>query len=302
MPIEAINMAFIFQSFKIIIPFSKNKLNVSDRIRVKMFTREVRYVNIHYHEYGDKSAPLMLFLHGGGVSSWMWDKQIQYFEHYHCIAVDLPEHGLHGNGDSFSIKGSAEQIVTLIEQKAKGKKVILIGFSLGSQIILQIISMKPGLIDFAIINSALVRPSTYARKWIKPTIKLTFPLIKYRWFAKLQAKTLYVDDEYFDRYYQESCQIRPDALIRVLLENMSFAIPRDFSKATGKILVTVGENEKAIMKKSAKDIVESNPNCTGIIISDVGHGVSLARPDFFNQMVDTWVNKETVPVECGVII
>ena len=119
---------------------------------------------LHYQEYGDKSASLMLFLHGGGVSDWMWDKQIQYFTHYHCMVPILPEHGLNNDGINFSIKGSAEELIKLIEEKARGKKVILIGFSLGSQVMIQILSMKPDLIDFAIINSASVRPIPYAEK------------------------------------------------------------------------------------------------------------------------------------------
>jgi len=256
---------------------------------------------LHYQEYGDKSASLMLFLHGGGVSSWMWDKQIQYFTHYHCIVPDFPEHGLNNDEINFSINGSAAELIKLIEKKAKGKKVILIGFSLGAQVIIQMLSMKPDLIDFAIINSALVRPISYAKKLIQPSIRLTFPLIKNRCFSKLQAKTLYVSEDYFEKYYEESCQMKPDTLVRVLEENMSFEIPKNFRKANAKILVTVGEREKAVMKKSAIEIVETNSNCIGVIIPKIGHGVSLAMPEFFNEMVETWILEGNLPKECKVI-
>ncbi|MDW7615966.1 alpha/beta hydrolase [Peribacillus simplex] len=76
---------------------------------------------LHYQEYGDKSAIFTC----GGVSSWIWE----YFTHYHCIVPDLPEHGLSNYEINFSIKGSAEEGIKLIEEKASGKKVILIGFS-----------------------------------------------------------------------------------------------------------------------------------------------------------------------------
>ena len=161
--------------------------------------------------------------------------------------------------------------------------------------------MKPDLIDFAIINSASVRPISFAKNIIKPTIQITFPLIKKRWFSKLQAKTLYVSEDYFEKYYEESCQMKPDTLVRVLEENMSFNIPKDFSKANGKILVTVGEKEKAMMKHSVKDLVEANSNCIGVMIPKIGHGVPLAMPDFFNQMVEEWIQKGQLPKECKVI-
>lgn len=262
---------------------------------------EVKELTLRYKEYGDKSASLMVFLHGGGVSDWMWDQQVQYFKHYHCIVPILPEHGLNNVDIPFSIKGSAEALIQLIEEKARGKKVILIGFSLGSQVIIQLLSMKSDLIDFAIINSASVRPMPYMKKFIKPAIKLSFPLIKNRYFSKLQAKQLYIGEVYFERYYEESCELKPDTLIRVLEENMSFEIPIDFRKAKGKILVTVGEKEKGVMKKSAKDIVNANPNCTGIILPKVGHGVSLAMPDFFNHLVEGWIQEGRLPKECSMI-
>lgn len=53
----------------------------------------------------------------------------------------------------------------------------------------------------------------------------------------------------------ESRQMKSDTLIRILEKNMSFEIPNGFQKAEGKILVTVGEKEKTVMKKSVLDIV-----------------------------------------------
>lgn len=256
---------------------------------------------LHYQEYGDKSSSLMLFLHGGGVGGWMWDKQIQYFSHYHCIVPDLPEHGSNPHETNFSIKGSAVELINLIEEKADGKKVIVVGFSLGSQVLIQMLGMKPDLIDIAIINSALVRPILHSQKWIQTTTRLLFPLVKNRCFSKLQAKTLYVSKDYFEKYYEQSCQMKSDTLVRVLGENMSFEMPEHFGNADAKILVTVGEREKAVMKKSAKDIVEANSNCMGIVISKVGHGAPLAVPELFNRMVETWISEKDLPQECKVI-
>lgn len=260
---------------------------------------------MNYKEYGDQNASLLLFLHGGGVSGWMWDNQIQSFSHYHCIVPELPGHGESHGDILFSIRDSAERFIEFIEEKVAGKpagcKVILIGFSLGAQVIIQILSLKPDLVDAAIINSALVRPSPLGRKLIQPTIRLSYPLIRNKRFARLQAKTLYITEEQFQKYYEESCQMKLATLLSVLDENMSFGIPQSFREAHGKILVTVGAKEKAIMKKSAKDLVEANSNCTGVIIPEMGHGVPMAMPDFFNQMVKSWIQEGAVPKECIVI-
>src|SRR5699024_1783213 len=102
-------------------------------------------------------------------------------------------------------------------------------------------------------------------------------------------------------YYKETSSIKRETLIRVLEENMSFKIKDNFRKSTAKILVTVGAKEKSIMKKSAYEIVSSNPKCTGIIISNVSHGLPLAKPDFFNQMIEKWIQEESIPKESKLI-
>lgn len=77
--------------------------------------------------------------------------------------------------------------------------------------------------------------------------------------------------------------------------------PKDFNKANGRILVTVGEKENAMMNKSALDIVRANKNCLGIEIPNNGHGAPLAIPDFFNKMIEAWLTEGTWPKECKVI-
>lgn len=254
---------------------------------------------IHIQEYGDRNgACLMVFLHGGGVSGWMWEKQVAAFAGYHCLVPDLPGHGFSQEDKEFTIRSSAEELLSIIEERAQGRKVVVTGFSLGAQVLVQMLGLRPELIDYAIINSALVRPIPSVSRLIGPTVRLSFPLIKYRWFARLQAKTLYLGEEYLERYYEESRQMELKTLIRVLEENMSFRIPAGFSKATGKILVTVGEQEKSVMKQSARDLVTANSRSTGVVIPRMGHGVPLAKPELFNKLVEAWILGGELPGEC----
>lgn len=224
----------------------------------------------------------------------MWAKQIEYFKDYHCLVPDLPGHGKSPCTD-FSIQNCAEEILNLILTKAQGKKVILIGFSLGAQVAMEILSMNPDIVDYSIINSALVRPAPFVNKMIQPAIRLTYGLIKNRTFSKLQAKQLYIGEEMFETYYKETSNMDMNLLIQILEENMSFRIPTDFSKSTSKILITVWEKEKKMMRKSLLDIVDNTIHCKGVIIPNVGHGVSLAQPELFNKLVEAWIHDRELP-------
>lgn len=251
-------------------------------------------MDLYYKEYGNMEGPLMLFIHGGGVGGWMWDKQVEYFTDYHCIVPDLPEQGQRHSRQPFSIQYSAQKLIGLLEQKGKGKKIIAIGFSLGAQIIIQMLSMKPDLIDYAVINSASVRPVPFVKLFIKPSIQMTFPLIKNKRFSRMQAKALYIDNEQFETYYEQSVNMKSDSLTRILKESLSYRLPAGFAKANSRILVTAGSKERSTMLKSVHEIVQSNPNCTGIVLEGVGHGVTLANPSMFNQLVENWLSSGTL--------
>ncbi len=89
----------------------------------------------------------------------MWDKQIQHFSKFHCIVPELIDDDMH-----FSIEECARKLLKIIEEKAQGKHVTVVGFSLGAQIIVKMLSLNAQLIDNAIINSALVIPSPITKK------------------------------------------------------------------------------------------------------------------------------------------
>lgn len=264
--------------------------------------KQVKQVTLAYKQHGNKRGPLMIFLHGGGVSSWMWEKQIEHFTNYHCVTVDLPEHGESKDSEPFSISYSAEKINGLIEDLATDKKVIVIGFSLGAQVAVKMMSLKPDLIDYAILNSTLLKPpSELMRKMMRQSLQISYPMIKNRTFAKLQARTLHIGEEYFDTYFVESSQLSVDTLIRIFDENMSFALPENFGQVKTKMLATVGSKENALMKKSLKLLVKNHPNCTGIIIPKVGHGIPFYDPDYFNRLVESWLKDGTLPEDVWVI-
>lgn len=146
----------------------------------------------------------------------MWNKQLPFFKDDYCLVPDLPGHGGSSANGPFSIKRTAAQINEVMSNKADGREIIVFGFSLGAQILVEMMCQRPQLIDYAIVNSALLRPMPAALKLIEPSVRMTFPLTKYRWFSRWQASTLYVNRDDFEQYYSESLHMPSELLVSVL--------------------------------------------------------------------------------------
>ncbi|MGG1593137.1 alpha/beta fold hydrolase [Terribacillus saccharophilus] len=230
-----------------------------------------------YHEHQEQT---LLFLHGGGVGGWMWKEQIMHFKDYRCAVAELDF-----ETDNVSIKHLADQLLNWAENNKRNGKLALIGFSIGAQIALQMVSKRPDLFCFTMLNSPLTIPVNLPTNIIQCAVSLTYPLVKKRSFAALQARALSIPAEDFDAYYQYSLQISSIALTKMLEENMQFSIPQDFSNIKTDVLVTVGAKEKQIMKRSAAELTNRNSDCSSLLIADIGHGFPVEQPQLFNLLL-----------------
>ena len=254
-------------------------------------------MSLAYKEFGNLSAPMIVFLHGGGVAGWMWKPQVEFFVRNHVLVPDLEGHGESIDEPFQSIGASADSVIRLIDEKSNGQKVTLVGLSLGAQIAVEIISRRPEIAGCALINSALTRPMPMTRKLLGPTLRMSFGLIQNRKFSKLQAAQLYIDDRDFETYFEDSKKTTLESLTKILDANMSYTIPTGFRDASAHILLLVGAKEKSVMKKSTLDLLHANRRSEAYITPRIGHGVSLADPMLFNRILQAWMEASPLPVE-----
>ncbi|MEW6980356.1 alpha/beta fold hydrolase [Bacillus pumilus] len=242
--------------------------------------------------------PIMIFLHGGGVSSWMWQEQIETFkEVYDCYTPDLIGHGTRANEQPFSMRESTREIISWIEEHAHGRTVILIGFSLGAQIAVDMLSREPDIVDIAVINSALVMPLPWLYLMVKPILPLTYPLLKKDWFIQHQAEKMGIPKHVLEHYAADSKHLQKEILLTMFQENLHYKLPDTFQQAKARILVTVGEKERGIMKRSAKKITNAHPKAEGFIVPAIGHTFTFEKKDLFTEMIKCFVEARELPAE-----
>ena len=94
--------------------------------------------------------------------------------------------------------------MTIKEYGRQNTEVVMLlhggGLSLGGQIAVEMLSQRPDICRYALIDSALVKPMKLTHALIEPTFGMSYGLIKQKWFAKLQAGFLGVPKAMFDDY------------------------------------------------------------------------------------------------------
>jgi pimeloyl-ACP methyl ester carboxylesterase len=98
---------------------------------------------ISYNSYGSGPATL-LFVHGSFIDQTYWKEQVSFFkEKYRVVTMDLAGHGESGtNREEWTLRGMADDVVNLIKE-LNLDDVILIGHSLGGNLILMAATTYP---------------------------------------------------------------------------------------------------------------------------------------------------------------
>jgi len=255
-------------------------------------------VDLYIKETGKNSDETIIFLHGGGISGWMWDKQIEAFNDYHCIVPDLPEHGKSAEVGPFTMKGAAEMIINIIQNQAHNGRAHLVGISLGAQIIVQILSMVPEVVDHVLISGTLVRSIPHTETFLtllNYLIKVYEPVKDTDFFIKANMRTYNMPKSLFSEFKEATHLIKPDSLNRILKENMLYKMPEGLENAEAPVLVMAGEKDYKIIKESAKDLLNVLPNSKGAVALKVGHLWNVENPELFNSVLRSWLTDNKLP-------
>lgn len=226
----------------------------------------------------------VLFLHGGGVSGWMWRPVLnQLSGSVRAIVPDLPGHGTSDSVDYVSHADAVARLADLVRDRAPGGAIV-VGFSLGGQLALKLASECPELVRAALIVSAETKPAP-AQAATLSLLKRTAALAKQEWFAKLQAKQLGVPGAYLAQYVRDSQAISVETLLASVGENIAFTLPPGLTSYTRPATVIVGERERKLMHDSARLTHAALPQSTLVVADDAAHDSPFTRPKLIAEQV-----------------
>ena len=240
-------------------------------------------------EFGKQNTDTIFLLHGGGLSWWNYRAVAEFLEKdFHVILPVLDGHA--DSGALFAgIEDNAAKLISYIDAHFSGQVAVLGGLSLGGQVALEMLSRRPDICRFALIESALVKPSKLTAALIAPVFGMSYGLVKQRWFAKLQAAYLGIPRELFEDYYRDTCAITKADMIAFLKANSLYTIKPSLSETKAKVKIVAGSREQISILDSAKLLHNTIPGSCLEILPGLRHGdLSINHPEEYVRILKEW--------------
>ena len=207
-------------------------------------------------EYGKQNSEIIILLHGGGLSWWNYRSEAQLLDdRYHVV---LPV--LDGHADSDAL--------------------LIGGLSLGAQILVEMLSQRGNICQYAIIESASIIPSRVTNAMIGPAFSSSYSLIRKRWFAQTQFRYLRIRDDLFEDYYRDTTKISKENMISFLKANTGYAMKPALRNCQAQVRIIAGGKEQKGILRSAQLLHNMLPGSTLEIKNGLFHGeYSINHPD-----------------------
>ena len=121
---------------------------------------DVDGVPIHYLEWGDRTQPGLVLVHGGAAHAHWWTFLAPMFaENWHVVALDLSGHGDSGRRTDYSHQAWACEVMAVADNAGYPGPPVLVGHSLGGMVTIQTASDHgDGLRGAVIVDTPVRRP------------------------------------------------------------------------------------------------------------------------------------------------
>lgn len=233
-------------------------------------------------EFGQENQDVIVLLHGGGLSWWQYQAQMDLLcENYHVVLPIL--HGHAGSDADFtSIEDNAKRLLDYIDKTYGGSVFLIAGLSLGGQILLEMLALRKNICQYAIVESAAIIPDKLTAGLVAPLFSMSFPLIKKKWFAKMQFCYLGIRADLFEHYYGDTVKLSKQNLIAFTKASSLYQVKKNLKNSLARVRIIVGEKETKKMHASARYLHDLLPDSRLEIKAGLAHGqYAINQPDLY---------------------
>lgn len=254
---------------------------------------------MRFNEFGDKNNPIILLIHGYGVSWKMWKPHIEVLQKEYFLIVPALD-GLDEENDSnfISVEKSAEDIITYIKMNYEGSIYAICGASLGGTIAFEILAQNRIEVEKAIIDAGPIVPSSklFLNFSIRVRLRQNRQIRKGNIRAIKQIQNLFTG-ELSNEIIKTCAQMSEETCRNVQISCFTYQLSSSIQETNTEIAYWYGSKEAFLYKKASKFISELLPNAKIEVFKGYNHGeLCMCNPELFVEKANGFFRNEAVQI------
>ncbi len=246
-------------------------------------------VIMKFYEFGERSKPAVMLIHGGGNSKWMFERQAKLMkDQYRVILPELDGHGNECNVIYESSIVEADKIVDYIRCECEGKLFLIGGASLGAQIAMEVCARPEIMVEHAILESGLYtkRPhlaNLIASKWM---IKWMMDLYQWEWMIKWSFHQYGWPEELLGDIANDAMKLSFVSNRNLYHTYLNYEMPKRIATINTKVFLLFGSKEKKMIKRDAFLASRLFKHARVIELNGYNHcGFSFSDPEMYVKKI-----------------
>jgi pimeloyl-ACP methyl ester carboxylesterase len=283
---------------------SATELGLSTELPVRYQSRNLVLNGLRFHvlEWGEPSAPALLFLHGGNQTAHSWDLvSLVLAPRYHIIALDQRGHGdSEWPRDAESTRHSMADDARQVIETMNLRNPTVFGHSMGGTVAMTLLIANPHIAKKAVLVDIGPEVAPEGRERIQQFVQSAreFSSID-EYVERVAAYDRFRSTEHIGRTVGYNLMRRADG--KFVSKHSPFrgqfavgaaaplASPPTLAEVAGitcPVLVTRGERSNILLPEAAERFVQALPNGRLVTVPRCGHNVhSQNTPGFLESVV-----------------
>lgn len=236
---------------------------------------------MHFEEFGKEHEKTIVMLHAANYVH-VFAKQYCLADEYHIIVPHLMGYG----DETDKTFNTDEQIKTLAEFiSSLGKKVALVGFSLGAQVGFKLLAEHPELFTCAVLVSPwLIKDRETLDKVVAANEK-QLATFKKKWLCGLIARMNGFTKEQRISFVEQMQKVTPETVRNAVDNGITLESVSGFDKVEVPVLALAGAKGQDFVRDGVKKLSEMNKNCTSEIWEKAAHNIPPMFAKQFNERI-----------------
>lgn len=250
---------------------------------------------VYYEVHGKECAPAIIFCHGVAMDHRTFDEQVMSLKDtFRVIVWDMPYHGKSSAiDDKLPYTSTTADVLLELLDSLNIRKSILVGLSLGSFVIQQVVNKDPDRVIATIhISGGPLYPKYPAiLKVLKPFINLFIGIYPNKLLQRDFAKHKALKKETQQYLIETVSQTGKKSIIhltREMLDDMVNGLPEP---PAVPMLIIYGDHEISFIKKMNQSWHENSNNSELVIIKDAHHIVNQDNPSELNKVLLNYIQR-----------